>query len=780
MSVPRLARQRRFFERAPVWFAFGLVTTSAVTLGALLTASGFLREYELFPALLRGYTPLGVLFGLLSAAAAFGTLMYSLRRRSLQETFPLGRGTMAMWLWGHATFGALALIFALAHGGYGIFSLQPTTGKLLFYLLVVSALSGVVWRVVYAVVPRTAARRVGNYSADESLARARAQQVEIEKLAAGRSPTLQALAARVLETRLDASDAGRAAAQLSPSDSATFAEIARLAGERHEALARAQQQRRYVGRLQGLRVLHVPLSVLLLILLPVHVLCAYDVPERLLAVSPAGAALGGFETAATCERCHARAVAEWRSSMHAHALTGPVMIAQSNLAARTTLADANAPDPKNLCVNCHGPVAARIAPQATLPLPKPALGEPELVSEGVTCVVCHASSGESHTGGAALTAFQRALRPGRTYAGAIDEPVGNAFHQSTASGSLAKPEGLCQNCHSVVHDRNGDGRIEKGKDLVLQDLFSEWETYRAAGGAHCIDCHMPLVAGDRAAETALIPFEQDEVAPPRTLRSHRFVGPDFPLDLPAVRDQGRAEREALLRRAATLLLGPSVALEGDKLRARVTVSNTGTGHHLPGGFAFVRQMWVELQALDAQGRLLAGSGVLRSVADDLCDAELLASGRALRGFASGCLAVDDQLATFQQRLVDRIEVARDASGAPRKDARGEPLLQAASGADEVVVQHITGGPVARVRPSDGRAISPLAPAEARSFDYALALPAGSRPARLEARLLFRAVPPYFLRALASQQLPEDGAKVDSFIENLEIIEMAKAIAVIRN
>jgi hypothetical protein len=777
VSGPSLARKRRWFERGLGWLVLGAFVTSATALAALLSAGGFLHEYELFPSLLRGYTPLGVLFGVFAALASLGTLLYSLRRRSLQETMPIGRGTMAMWLWGHVTFGSLALIFALAHAGYGVLSLQPTTGKLLFYLLCVSALSGLLWRAIYAVLPGIAAKKVGNYSAEESLLRARAQQVEIEKLAAGRSATLQGLAAQVLATRMDMSQAGRAAAQLSPTDSATFAEIARLASERHEALARAQKQRHYAARLQGLRVVHVPLSVLLIVLLPLHVLFAYDVPERLLARGHSGAALGGFEPSTTCQRCHARVVTEWQSSMHAHALTGPVMIAQSNLAARTTLASANAPDPRNLCVNCHGPVAARIAPQATLPLPIPTLGDPELTSEGVTCVVCHTTAGEAHTGGAALSAFQHALRPGRSYSGSIDEPVGNAFHRSTRSVEFAAPERLCQSCHSVVYDRDGDGRIEKGKDLVLQDLFSEWQAYRATGGAHCIDCHMLELPSGRAAETALIPFEQDEEAPPRQLRSHRFIGPDFPLDLPAVRDAGRAEREALLRRAATLTLSTNpVAISDGKLRVRLSVANTGTGHNLPGGFAFVRQMWLELKLLDAQGRLIVGSGVIGSVTEDLCDPELLAANRALRSFASPCAVVDNELVTFQQRLLDRVQVALDKSGAPRKDARGEPVLEAATGADEVVVQHLTSGPVARLRGSDGRPMSPLVPAENRSFDYALPVPPGSRPARFEARLLFRAVPPYFLRALAAQQQPSDGARVDTFIQNLEVVEMARVTA----
>jgi len=772
VKLPALARERRLLERGTLWLFFGVLGAAASVALACVIDAGILSDYQLFPAIVRGYTPLGVLFGLLAALAAGATLFYSLRRRSLQEAMPLGRGTLAMWLWAHVTFGALSLVFACVHAGYGALSLQPSLGKALLALLLFASLSGALWRLVYARVPKRAARDVGNYAADESLSRARAQAVEIEKLAAGRSPRLQELAARVLSVKVDAAEAGRAAAGLEPSESALFAEIARLASERHAALARARGQERFVLRLQGPRVWHVPVSLLFLLLLPLHVLWAYDVPERLLSASESTAPLA-FEPSTTCGRCHAQIVAEWQGSMHAHALDGPLMVAQTNIAARTSLSGASAPDPQRMCVNCHGPLAVRLSPGATLPLAVPSLADPELVHEGVTCVACHAQSGDSHTGGAALAAFASALRPGRTYFGPRDDAVGNAFHRGERSAHFEAPERLCQNCHSVVYDRDGDGRIEKGKDLVLQDLFSEWQDYRSKGGAGCVDCHMPVSAPGRSAERANIPFEQDQDAAPRARRTHRFVGPDYPLDKPALRDQGRAERQALLASAATFTL-EAVTASSAELRASVRLQNSGTGHNLPGGFAFVRQMWVELSVFDAQNRLLASSGRLKAATDDLCDSELWTRGRALTRFAVGCTEADPQLVNLQQRLLDRVEIAKDKAGTPLVDARGQPVLAAASGADEVVVQHLTGGAVARVRPADGKSATPLLPGESRRFDYAFPLATATRPARVQARLLFRAVPPYFLRALASQQGPSDGPRVDGWLPNVEVVEMAQA------
>lgn len=769
MSRSPLARRRRWLERPLPWIVLGIFMAAPAVVLAVFVAAGGLREYELFPAILRGYTPLGLVLGVAATGATLVTFFYSLRKRPLQESLPFGRGTMAMWLWAHVAFGVLALVFALLHGGYGVTSLQPTTGKLLLWLLVLIAGSGVLWRLAYALVPPGAARSVGNYASDQSLMRAEAHLVEIEKLAAGRSAALRELASSALDRRLDPTYVDARAAALDTSERAVLAEIVRLSTERHDALDRARRQRRYVARLQGWRVFHTPISLLFVVLLPVHVVMALDVPERVLADSPASAVIGSFETASTCERCHARVVAEWRSSMHAHALTGPVMIAQTNLAARTTLQAAASPDPQRLCVNCHAPLTARIAPSATLPLALPALGDPDLVHEGVTCVVCHALEGEPETGSAGLTRFGERLVAGRTYFGSIDEPVGNAFHRSERSATFSAPERLCQNCHSVVYDKNGDGKIEKGTDLVLQDLFSEWQAYRAAGGAHCIDCHMPLVTGTRAAESASIPFEQDAEAPPRALRSHRFVGPDFPIDDPTKRAETQAERAALLASAATLSIDPSsTRFDGTRVATQISVANVGTGHHLPGGFAFVRQMWIEVRVLDGAGRVLASSGVLPSVAHDLCETSVLAKDSPLLAFVGGCAAPDPELVLFQQRLVDRVEPARDAAG--------DIVVRAAPGAREVIVQHLDGGVVPRSRGSDGTPLSPLAAGERRSFRYTLTVPAGARPTRVEARLLFRALPPYFLRALAATQLPSDGPRVDRFIENLEIAVMASASA----
>ena len=460
--------------------------------------------------------------------------------------------------------------------------------------------------------------------------------------------------------------------------------------------------------------------------------------------------------------------------MHAHAMTSPIMIAQTNQVAEHVLKGSPGPDPARVCVNCHGPIGARLTHGNELPLEGGVLADRALLDDGVSCAVCHQWQGESHTGGAGLSRFLQGLKPGRTYYGPFGEAVGNAFHRSERGEVFSQPERLCQNCHSVQYDKNGDGKYERGVDLVLQTLFDEWELYAKAGGASCLDCHMPVVGQGRAADGAAIPFEQDGDAPSRRHRDHSFVAVDYPLDSRAARDSSRPRREALLRNAATLSVAPPGAqAEAGRVRVAFAIENSGTGHNLPGGFAFVRQMWLEVVLEDGAGRVLAASGRLASPDDDLCDASILDDPESpIRPFLRGCPAADAELVNFQQMLVDRVEPLRDASGAVRLGSRGENLLARTPASREVVIQHLESGPVPRLRPSTKTPTTPLTPGESAVFPYELRFNPGATPKRLRARLLFRVAAPYFLRALAAGQPPGETPRLDTLVGELEVTEMA--------
>jgi hypothetical protein len=591
--------------------------------------------------------------------------------------------------------------------------------------------------------------------------------VEIEKLSAGCGARFHELAAWATESPLTDIQILQAAATLPAEEQQRLVDVVALTKARAQAIAKARKQARYARLLQGLRIAHVPLSLVFLLAVPAHLLFAYDLAARVVPLGGiSGSSLGGFESSETCANCHARAVSEWRGSMHAHALTSPVMVAQSNAVLAQILAQATYPDPKRVCVNCHGPIGAALTEGTHLPLTADsALSETPLLNEGISCAVCHQWDGKPETASAGLSRFQDGLRPGHSYLGPFSDPVGNSFHRSEISATFREPEQLCRNCHSVEYDKNGDGQLHRGTDLVLQTLFEEWQDYRHSGGsATCVTCHMPLLSETRAAEHAAIPFEQDRDAPLRQVHDHSFVGADYPLDDAAARAARKPARDALLRGAASLTLVPaSLKLSANSLNFAVQVSNAGTGHNLPGGFAFVRQMWLEVTLLDGAGGTLGSSGHLASATDDLCDSSILDDLQSpMRPLLQGCTTSDPLLVNFQQMLLDVTVPKHTVGGGPALDRRGEPLLERPPGAVETAIQHLASGAVPRIRPFDHQPTTALFAGEAHAFPYAFAL-SGALPQSVRIRLLFRSNPPYFLRALGVANL-EGG---------LEIAEMAR-------
>ncbi len=458
--------------------------------------------------------------------------------------------------------------------------------------------------------------------------------------------------------------------------------------------------------------------------------------------------------------------------MHARAATSPVVVAQTHQVVKGPLAGARAPDPARFCVNCHAPSAAVATQSATFPL----TGSP-LAHEGITCVTCHKFNGPSVSGGGGLaSSFQAGLQPGARVFGAMASPVLTRAHASGAWDEIKDPSDLCASCHDVNLDRDGDGRILKGTDLVLQTTAREYARYRSSGGTKtCVGCHMPSLAPGRAADSARIPEDQATDAPARALHDHGFVGVDSPLDSPQADTQAKARAE-LLRGAASLSIDGSAAY-GGTVDLDVSITNTGAGHNLPTGFAFARQMWLEIVVRRASGALYDASGALANEASDLCDASTYDAERAMRPYFVGCSAADPQLVNFQQKLVDRVDVLRGADGAPLLDDLGDPrLLQHASGL-ETWLQHLPGGAVPRVRPSDRQALGPIPAGGTRKFSYTMrGLIASGEEVKISARLLFRALPPYFLRALAASQPPGEAPRMSELPPRLPIYQMASATA----
>jgi hypothetical protein len=285
---------------------------------------------------------------------------------------------------------------------------------------------------------------------------------------------------------------------------------------------------------------------------------------------------------------------------------------------------------------------------------------------------------------------------------------------------------------------------------------------------------MPVVPGLKsAADGAVAPFTVDYTPPNRQVHDHGFVGVDYPLDTVAKRDPQKAKRAALLASASTFSVDTQT-VAGQNLVLKLAIENR-TGHNLPTGFAFARQMWIELVVKDG-GSTIFQSGVLARNDDDLCDNGTFGeTTNPLRGFVQGCTAVDTSLVNIQTKLVDKIAVEADNFGQPKKDEGGDNVLIQSREGNETYLQFLTGGGVARTRPIDKTLVGPLRPLQRKTYNYAIPLPRNVRNGTWTARLLFRNLPPYWVRAMGKEQKPgtADGPQLTPLIANLQIVEMAK-------
>jgi hypothetical protein len=770
MKKATALRGTKLTERQGLWFGLTAFFGAILLFFAVGASQGVFENIHSFwfAGVMRGYTAIGIVLGILAVLLVLLTFAYSIRKRRR----PSGKSaTMMTWLWIHVYAGLLAFVLATLHAGPGVVSFEFTSGKVLWFTFAAIVFSGVAWRLVYAFVPPVAGPQVVNYSKAGSARRAAEQETEIEKLAAGKSRELHEAKGLLLAAPRFPHEVQAMLARIPPAEHPIVDEMARIAASRHRALARVKLQEKFTRRLQGWRVLHVPFTIILLGLLVIHVIGALEVPQRVLSPEIAKEnTLAAYVPSESCKNCHGAIYAQWQDSMHAHALNSPLTVAQNNMDVRISLKGAPSPDPKRICIHCHSPTSALASTEETLPLPGGAVA-----NEGISCTACHSHTEPAAPGGGGFRSDLLAkLEPGRKYYGPLASPVGNAFHKSDSSPTIFRePEKICGSCHAVSLDRDHDGKIVKGVDLVLQTTFDEHKEYRAAGGtANCVTCHMPVVAGlTRAADTALVPFEQDRDAPAREVHDHSFVGVDYPLDTVQQRDPQAPRREALLRGAATLAFESQPVVEGGKLKFQVALTNT-TGHNLPTGFAFARQMWLEIQALAPGGEVLFSSGKLAKASNDLCDASTMED--ELKKHVVGCDATDPQLVNIQLKLVDRIAVLPDAKGQASKDERGEYIVVGGKDARETVLQHPEGGPVARKRPATKEALVPLHPLEKRVFSYAVAINkfVARGSGALQVRLMFRNVPPYFVRALGAIQAPDDTVKVAPLVDRLQVVEMA--------
>jgi len=102
------------------------------------------------------------------------------------------------------------------------------------------------------------------------------------------------------------------------------------------------------------------------------------------------------------------------------------------------------------------------------------------------------------------------------------------------------------------------------------------------------------------------------------------------------------------------------------------------------------------------------------------------------------------------------------------------LIQSREG-NETYIQFFTGGGVARTRPFDRQLLGTIRPNQRKTFNYVAPLGRNVRSGSFTARLLFRNLPPYWVRAMGKEQKPglADGPQLGPLVVNLQTVEIGK-------
>ncbi|MCI5222649.1 MAG: cytochrome C [Candidatus Electrothrix sp. AR4] len=315
-----------------------------------------------------------------------------------------------------------------------------------------------------------------------------------------------------------------------------------------------------------------------------------------------------FTDPTVCAGCHPQQYEEWQGSMHSMSFQDPVYLGELNLAVKAV-----GKEVAKQCEGCHTPAAF-------------VMGETEgeidfekitpLAKAGVSCDVCH--SIKRHTNWETPSHEPEngsfVLSPGKdkntltNYGPFPDyDGCGGGFHDCVES-PLHLQADLCASCHQVFHYK---------EHTPLEQTYAEWKkSPYATKDIACQDCHMvDIKTFKRSADK----FQK----PVRGEYHHYFNGANFLLyylgglqakkagdtKLAANYQQKFDMAVERLKSAAEVDIVP--VYNDKKLHeVKIRVHNKRAGHNLPTSLTNIRQMWLEVTATDADGKVIMTSGHL--------------------------------------------------------------------------------------------------------------------------------------------------------------------------
>lgn len=323
-----------------------------------------------------------------------------------------------------------------------------------------------------------------------------------------------------------------------------------------------------------------------------------------------------FVKAQQCKMCHADTdngdadpFLSWQGGMMAQAARDPVY------RATVSIANQDVPGVGEFCFRCHTP-RGWLENRST-PADGSALNREDL--HGVSCDVCHKFIDPLSAEAARLIkhvppSYGNAMivaDPENVVRGPYDDTKGAMPHQTKKSEYHASSN-LCGLCHNVSNplaakDVNSQPVHSFGH---VERTYSEWllSEFPARGReGTCQSCHYKLVKGGGEA-SRFGSLHRDYFVEHGPVGGSSWVqdaiwllwkGKDVSR---AALNLGKKRTEELLQTAADLEL-----IFSSKQKARLRITNK-TGHKLPTGYPEGRRMWVNVQFLDAAGKLLKEVG----------------------------------------------------------------------------------------------------------------------------------------------------------------------------
>ena len=290
-------------------------------------------------------------------------------------------------------------------------------------------------------------------------------------------------------------------------------------------------------------------------------LMAVVVPTGLMAAQMGTYKYDDFKKPQKCGMCHKEIYQEWQQTLMSKSYTHKWdQVEYFQLALPHSKKLEKVAGVKAGCIACHGPLAFL---SGDIP-PKPASANTR-ANEGVSCDVCHSITG---TTGKEPFNFSYIVKPGNVKNGPRKDAK-SPFH-GTRFSQFHKTAEFCATCH--------DEQSPYG--AWVKETYREWkEGPYSKEGVVCQDCHMHKAPG----KSAMGGKERSDIA------HHVFQGSHSPTKVAGAVD-------------VALYSSKKDLAPGETVNLKAVLFNGKVGHAIPSGSSEERMLWLEVVAIDANGK----------------------------------------------------------------------------------------------------------------------------------------------------------------------------------